>query len=123
MEDDRGHDGRITGSSPPANAEEFIETLNRRRQAQDRLEKDLLNEVPLSYGSPGEVGFQIDPQLREGDPGIILARIHREEMLRRNGVDAFSASGIRSEVRLPFERTTTWLVFLITAILLLAKFA
>jgi hypothetical protein len=123
MESDRGDDGRIAGASLPANAADFIESLDRRRQAQARLEKDLLNEVPLSYGLPGEVGMQIDPQITGGDPGIVLARIHREEMLRRNGVDAFSASGRRSEVRLPFERTTTWLVLLISAVLLLAKFA
>jgi hypothetical protein len=72
---------------------------------------------------PGEVGFQFDPQLRGGDPGIVLARLHREEMLRRNGVDAFGTSGSMSEIELPFERTTTWLVLLFTAILLLAKFA
>jgi hypothetical protein len=105
------------------NAAEFIESLDRRRQAQARLEKDLLNEVPLSYGLPGEVGMQIDPRLTGGDPGIVLARIHREEMLRRNGVDAFSASGSPSEVQLPFERRTAWLVFLISAIILFAKFA
>ena len=112
------HDGRV----PPANASEFIESLDQRRRAQARLENDLLNEVPLSYGLPGEVGMQIDPQISGGDPGIVLARIHREEMLRRNGVDAFSASGSPTEVRLPFERTTAWLLLLITAILLFAKF-
>jgi len=119
---DRGDEGRIAGGSPPANAAEFVESLDRRRQAQDRLEQDLLNDVPLLYGLPGEVGFH-DPRDGPGDPGIIIARIHREEMLRRNGVDAFSASGDRSEVRLPFERTVLWLALLLCAIELLAKFA
>jgi hypothetical protein len=122
MESDRGDEGRVAGGSLPANAAEFIESLDRRRQAQDRLEPDLLNDVPLLYGLPGEVGFH-DPRDGPGDPGIIIARIHREEMLRRNGVDAFSASGDRSEVRLPFERTVIWLMFLLCAIDLLAKFA
>jgi hypothetical protein len=122
VKSDRGEVERIAGDSLPANAEEFTKSLDRRRQAQDRLEKDLLNEVPLSYGLPGEVGFQVDPRITGGDPGIVLARIHREEMLRRNGVDAFSASGTASEVQLPFERMTTWLVLLLTAVILLAKF-
>ena len=123
MESDRGQDGSIEGSSLPANAAEFIESLEQRRRAQARLEKDLLNEVPLSYGLPGEVGMQIDPRITGGDPGIVLARIHREEMLRRNGVEAFSASGSPSEVQLPFERMTAWLVFLIMAICLLGKYS
>ena len=122
MESDRGDEGRIAGGWLPANAAEFIESLDRRRQAPDRLEQDLLNDVPLLYGLPGEVGLH-DPRDGPGDPGIIIARIHREEMLRRNGVDAFAASGDRSEVRLPFERTVIWLMFLLCAIDLLAKFA
>jgi hypothetical protein len=122
MESDRGNKGRIAGDSLPTNAAEFVESLDRRRQAQDRLEQDLLNDVPLLYGLPGEVGFH-DPRDGPGDPGIIIARIHREDMLRRNGVDAFSASGESAEVRLPFERTVIWLMFLLGAISLLAKFA
>ncbi|GAA3894895.1 hypothetical protein GCM10022276_12510 [Sphingomonas limnosediminicola] len=122
MESDRKDEGRIAAGSRPANAAEFIESLDRRRQAQDRLEQDLLHDVPLLYGSPGEVGFH-DPRDGPGDPGIIIARIHREEMLRGNGVDTFGASGDRSDVRLPFERTLIWLVFLLCAIELLAKFA
>jgi hypothetical protein len=102
-------------------AEEFAESLERRQEAQDRLEKDLLNEVPLSYGMPGEVGFQFDPRLRGGDPGIVLARLHREEMLRRNGVDAFSASGTRSETTLPFERVTAALALMLALIFFLWK--
>ena len=121
MENDRGDERRKAGGSPPANAAEFIESLDRRRQAQEGLEQDLLNDVPLLYGLPGEIGFH-DPRDGPGDPGIIIARIHREEMLRRNGVDAFSASGNRSEVRLPFERTVIWLMFLFWAIDLLVKF-
>ena len=110
------------GSAPPKDAAEFIKSLDQRRQAQDRLEQDLLSEMPLLYGLPGEVGLH-DPRDGPGDPGITLARIHREDMLRRNGVDAFSASGDRSEVRLPFERTVIWLMFLFWAIDLLVKFA
>ena len=106
--------GRRTRS--PANAQEFAQDLERRRIAQDRLQEDLLHDVPLLYGQPGEAGFQIDPENRVGDPGVVLARIHREEMLKRNGVDAFRASGTRSEVRLPFERLMICLVIFLTVI-------
>jgi hypothetical protein len=109
-----------SGRVLPSNAQEFAESLERRRQAQDGLEDDLLNDVPLLYGMPGEVGFH-DPRDGVGDPGIVLARIHREDMLRRNGVDAFAASGTRSEVRLPFERSMMWLMLLLLAISLLGE--
>jgi hypothetical protein len=121
MNDDK-EKARHFGADPvvPANAREFTESLERRRQAQDRLEQDLLNDVPLLYGLPGDVGLH-DPRDGPGDPGIMLARIHREDMLRRNGVDAFSASGDRSEVRLPFERTVIWLMFLVLAVSFFAR--
>ena len=100
----------------PASSQAFAQDLERRRMAQARLQEDLLHDVPLLYGQPGEGGFQIDPENRVGDPGIILARIHREEMLKRNGVDAFRASGTRSEVRLPFERLMICLVIFLSVI-------
>jgi hypothetical protein len=99
----------------PANAEEFAASIERRRQAADGLEQDLLNDVPLLYGAPGGVGLDALPP--QGDPGIVLARIHREEMLRRNGYNLSGASGNSSEVSLPFERATAALaliLFLIT---------
>jgi hypothetical protein len=55
--------------------------------------------VPLLYGSPG----QGEPQ---GDPGIVLARLHQEEMLRKNGGGVFPTSRNRADIRLPFERAT-----------------
>jgi len=103
------------GAPPPANAEEFAASIERRRQAADGLEKDLLNDVPLLYGAPGGAGLDALPA--QGDPGVVLARIHREEMLRRNGYDPSDASGDPSEVSLPFERATAALaliLFLIT---------
>jgi hypothetical protein len=103
------------GSVLPANAEEFAESLDRRRQAAIGLEKDLLTEVPLLYGSPGLQSH--------GDAGVVLARIHREEMLRRNGYDVSEACGTRSEVSLPFERTTAALALLFFLIVLLGKLA
>jgi hypothetical protein len=112
---------RLTGdedSPPPRNAAEFAASIERRRQAADGLEKDLLNDVPLLYGSPGGAGDALPPQ---GDPGIILARIHREDMLRRNGYDPADASGRPSEVSLPFERATAALALLLFLIALFWK--
>jgi hypothetical protein len=85
----------VLGSAPPASAEEFHASLKRRRQAAQGLEHDLLTKVPLLYGSPDGCG----------DPDVVLARIHREEMLRRNGGGVFSTPRKRSDIALPFERT------------------
>ena len=60
----------------------------------------------MLYGSPGS----LEPR---GDPGILLAQTHREEMLRRNGGGIFSSSNDRSDVVLPFERMTAALAVLI----------
>ncbi|RYD67724.1 MAG: hypothetical protein EOP58_02440 [Sphingomonadales bacterium] len=62
----------------PKNAEEFRASLKQRAEAAKGLEKDLLSEVPQLYGAPD----QLAP---DGDPGISLAKIHREELKRRNG--------------------------------------
>lgn len=79
-------------------SEEFAASLKRRAQAAKGLEKDLLTEVPMLYGSPG-------PMEPRGDPGILLARAHQVELLQRNGGGVPPASSRRSDVRLPFERT------------------
>lgn len=92
----------------PGDAEEFAASLTQRRQAADGLEHDLLTKVPLLYGSA------------DADPGIVLARIHREEALRRNGASGVKPSGRRSEVTLPYERFMVGLVILLFLIL---KFA
>ncbi|MDQ3077678.1 MAG: hypothetical protein M3Q83_02425, partial [Pseudomonadota bacterium] len=91
------------GLKPPVGAEEFAESLKQRQQAAQGLEKDLLAEVPLLYGSPGS----IEPH---GDPGVVIAQAHRTDMLRRNGGGALNASLIPDEVTLPFERTIEVLV-------------
>lgn len=83
-----------------ADAEGFAASLKRRRQAAEGLEQDILTEVPLLYGSPGACEA-------EGDPGIALARIHRRELVRRNGGGVMQVSGERSDVALPFERAVT----------------
>lgn len=81
-------------SGPGAGSREaFAADLKRRGRAARGLEHDLLTDVPLLYGSPDH-----------GDPGIVLDRLHREDMLRRNGGGVFRGSGDRSEVSLPFER-------------------
>jgi hypothetical protein len=75
-------------------ARAFAESLKQRRRAAQGLERDLLTDVPLLYGSPGS----LEPH---GDPGILLAKAHREELLRRHG--AAAPPSRRSDVALPFE--------------------
>ena len=96
------------------NAEEFARSLDQRRQAANGLEQDLLTEVPLLYGSPGS----LEPQ---GDPGVVLAQVHRDELLRRNGGGVFQGSAERSEVTLPFERATTVLALMLGLFVLCAR--
>jgi hypothetical protein len=98
----------------PSTAEDFAESLKRRREAAAGLERDLLTEVPLLYGSPGS----LEPN---GDPGIVLARVHREELVRRNGGGVTNPSGKRSEVSLPFEELTGALILIFVLFLLLGK--
>jgi hypothetical protein len=85
---------------------DFAASLVRREQAAKGLEKDLLTEVPLLYGSPSSM----EPH---GDPGIVLAHMHQEELLRRNGGGAPPSSRTGSDVSLPFERTTAILAIVL----------
>ena len=98
----QGTDGLLL----PETAEEFAANLRRRGQAAQGLERDLLNEVPLLYGSPGS-------SESHGDPGIALAKIHQEERLRRNGGGIFQLSGEQSGVALPFEHATAAIALLL----------
>lgn len=91
----------------------FAENLKRRRQAAQGLEQELLTNVPLLYGSPGQMEAH-------GDPGIVLAQLHREDMLRRIGGSPLQAAGRRSDVVLPFERATAALAILLWLFFLLA---
>jgi hypothetical protein len=86
-------------------AEAFAADLKRRGQAAKGLERDLLTKVPILYGSPGS----LEPH---GDPGIVLAKIHQEELQRRNGGGLFGSSRAEDDVRLPFERAMGWLCVL-----------
>jgi hypothetical protein len=99
------------GPPPPEGREKFAASLERRRQAAKGLEQDLLNEVPLLYGSAGSMESQ-------GDPGVVLAKIHREELLRRNGGGVFRPSTKRSDVALPWERTMEVVLVLFVVFLL-----
>lgn len=83
-----------------ADAERFARSLRQRKRAAEGLEQDILTEVSLLYGSPGSLEA-------DGDPGIALARIHREELVRRNGGGVMRVPGTRSDVALPFERAMT----------------
>lgn len=98
-------------STSPGSREEFALSLQRRGQAAKGLEQDLLTEVPMLYGSPGSM----EP---EGDPGILLVRIHQEELQRRNGGGG-PGPGRRSDVSLPFERMTAALPFVLLLLLIL----
>jgi hypothetical protein len=102
------------GLKPPVSAEEFAESLKQRQQAAKGLEKDLLAELPLLYGSAGGM----EPH---GDPGVVIAQLHRADMLRRHGGGALNASGTPDEVRLPFERTVVLLPVAVFLIILLAE--
>lgn len=94
--------------------ETFVEDLQQRGQAAQGLQKDLLTEVPLLYGSPAS----LEP---DGDPGVVLARIHRDQMLRRNGGGVATSSAGETPAALPFEHGMIWLVLLLLAILFFAS--
>jgi hypothetical protein len=94
----------------PRDPQAFARSLKHRHEAARGVEQELLTNVPLLYGSPGEAG----------DPGIVLARAHREDMLRRHGSSFPRASGSRSEVRLPFERATGALAILLSLLFFFA---
>lgn len=96
----------VLDSAPPANADEFAASLKRRRKAAHGLEQDLLTEAPLLYGSPENTAPY-------GDPGIVLAQIHRDELLRRNGGGILHKSSSRSDVALPFEGAVTAVAILL----------
>jgi hypothetical protein len=83
-------------SAPSGSREAFGAGLKRRGRAARGLERDLLTEVPMLYGSASAPA---------GDPGIVLARLHREDMLRRNGGGVFQSSGKGSDASLPFEHS------------------
>ena len=65
-----------------SNADAFAAHLQQRAEAARKLEEGLLTEVPILYGSPG-------PHEPEGDSGIVISRLHREELLRRSGTTPF----------------------------------
>ncbi|WP_288989967.1 hypothetical protein [uncultured Sphingopyxis sp.] len=95
-------------------ATEFARNLTQRGEAAKGLNKDLLTDVPLLYGSPG-------PLASKGDPGIVLAQIHREEIVRKNGGGFSGFRAEESPARLPLERTTTALAMLLAIIYFLAR--
>jgi len=90
---------------PGADAQAFAESLERRARAARGLEHDLLTDVPMLYGSP-------DGWPAGQDPGIEIARLHREELLRKNGGGIPPSSGSSSGERLPFEGAMAVLVIL-----------
>lgn len=84
-------------SAPTENeADAFAAHLRQRGEAAQKLEQGLRTEVPMLYGSPGQ-------HAPEGDPGIVIARLHREELLRRSGGMPVSRSE-KPPAPLPFER-------------------
>ena len=98
----------------PRNADEFRASLKQRAEAAKGLEKDLLHEVPRLYGSP-------DRLAPNGDPGISLAKIHRDELKRRNGGGVPNSTTRRSDVELPFERAALILGLVAITVLLFSK--
>jgi hypothetical protein len=96
---------RASGSNSPTDAEEFVASLNRRREAANQLEDDLLNDVPMLYGLSSRWGT------------TKLAEIRRDEMRRRSGEDPEA-----KPEALPFERATAALTVLLFLFALVAKF-
>lgn len=90
------------------NADAFVDHLRQRAEAAEKLEHGLLTEVPMLYGSPGR-------HAPEGDPGIVIARLHREELLRRSGALPFWRSE-RRPTRLPYERFVIAIVLVLGAL-------
>ncbi|OQW42216.1 MAG: hypothetical protein A4S12_00825 [Proteobacteria bacterium SG_bin5] len=88
-------------------AERFAASLARRAEAAKGLERDLLTEVPLLYGSPSN-----------GDPGVTLARLHRDDLRRRHGYPAAPKTR-EAEVRLPYERLVIALVIIVNLLFFL----
>jgi hypothetical protein len=86
----------------------FAEHLRQRAEAAQKVEQGLLTEVPMLYGSPG-------PHEPEGDPGILIARLHRGELLRRSGAMPVVRAGEPPE-RLPYERFLIVLGFVLEAV-------
>jgi hypothetical protein len=102
---------RRSGPGPlDETAKGFAGSLKRRGHAARGLEKDLLNEVPLLYGSPGHL-------TPDGDPGIVLAKVHREDLVRRNGGGVPGLAHEPSHATLPFERMMVALVILLCIVL------
>jgi len=108
----RGHRPLDLRNATPESRAAFAASLKQRGKAAKGLEQDLLTKVPLLYGSPGSM----EP---EGDPGIVLARIHQEELLRRNGGGAPPHPRTRSDVALPFERAMLVLPLLLLLLMIL----
>ena len=95
---------------PISNPEEFARSLKQRGEAARGLEHDLLTQVPLTYGTPGEEHAE-----------IVMGRLHREAMVARNGGGVLeSPSRGRAEARLPFERLMEGLLVLLVLLYLLA---
>ncbi|WP_156442797.1 MULTISPECIES: hypothetical protein [unclassified Sphingomonas] len=69
--------------------------------------------MPQLYGAPNRLAPQ-------GDTGIPLAKIHRDELKRRNGGGVPESATKRSDVQLPFERVLP--IFGLIAIALLFFF-
>lgn len=93
---------------------QFAEHLRQRGDAARDLGDDLLTEVPLLYGSPGGG----EPR---GDPGILLAEMHRDELVRRHGGNPAHLRARKAPAELPFERTMLWLSLLLLAGLFFAS--
>lgn len=101
-------------SRESAEAAAFAADLARRAVAAKGLQTDLLTQVPLLYGSP-------DAHAPGGDPGTVLARLHREDLLRRNGGGVPSFRPNREPPRLPYERALLVLGVILGVVLALAR--
>ena len=108
----------------PGSREAFVASLEQRARAARGLEQDLLTDVPLLYGS-AEISepmlYRSPGSVPVTDPGILLDRLHREDMIRRNGGGMPPSSNEGSDVSLPFERGLAALFFLLYFFFLFAR--
>ncbi len=82
---------------------QFTLSLMNRRKSADGLERDLRKKVPMLYGSPW-FGGRFGRHAGVRDPGIEIAKLHREAMVAKNGGGLPPGVGPTATPKLPYER-------------------
>ena len=74
---------------------DYTAELEQRANEAKGLEGDLLHEVPLQYGAGSQHCH---------DPSILMAGVHRENIVHRNGGGLPADNSSTKNLRLPYER-------------------